>query len=75
MSFSGSKPRDEASKPTLFGHDGSLYTDDENEILAACARYKAEHRKGFLSVTEIVWVMRGLGWEKRATPPRDSHGA
>ena len=38
------------------------YTDEENELLAAVARYRAVNQVGYVSCTDVLWILQQLGW-------------
>ena len=44
--------------------DGSEYTPDEIEFLKAMEQYKREHRRPFPKWSEVLAVLRSLGYRK-----------
>lgn len=48
---------------------GSEYTDDELELLRAVDRYKTRTGRRFPSVTEILSVVKSLGYRKETPCP------
>ena len=43
---------------------GDQYTPEEEEFLAAVERYKRQKRRPFPALTELLAVLRSLGWSK-----------
>jgi hypothetical protein len=41
-----------------------VYDDDETEFLKAVERYKRERRRPFPTLSELLGVLKGLGWRK-----------
>ncbi len=48
---------------------GSDYTADELEFLKAVSDYKREHHRPFLSWTEVLRIVKSLGYEKTGGGP------
>ncbi len=46
-------------------YPGADYTDEEIEFLMAIERYKRVERKPFPTWSEVLGVLRGLGWRKQ----------
>lgn len=42
------------------------YADDERELIAAMARYQQLQRRPFPTLSEILAVLRSLGWRRVA---------
>jgi hypothetical protein len=45
-------------------HDGSGYTPEELEALRAVDQWKRANRKHWPALTEIMAILRSLGWRK-----------
>lgn len=44
---------------------GSDYTAEEQEFIAAMARFQREHRRRYPSITEYLAVLKSLGYVKQ----------
>lgn len=49
----------------------SRYTEEECEALAAADRYRRARGIKFLSLTQMMQVLRGLGWRKTCPERRE----
>lgn len=49
------------------------YDDDELEFLKAVEKYKRDKHKLFPTYTEILGVLKGLGWKKEKEVARDDN--
>lgn len=54
---------------------GSEYTAEECEFLIAIDRYKRTRRRPYPSWSEVLQVLRSLGWRKPSAPTDDSPSA
>lgn len=45
-------------------NDAAAYTDDETEFLRAMDRWKHDHHNPYPAWTDVLDVLRGLGWRK-----------
>jgi hypothetical protein len=41
------------------------FDDDDVEALQTVDRFKQDHRVKFLTVTQLIEILKGLGWRKR----------
>jgi len=41
------------------------YTDEENEVLVAAQKYKESKRLKYMDITEMLRLLKELGYEKR----------
>jgi len=46
------------------GVENRYYDSDVSEVLKEIERYRSETRKGFVSISEIILIMKNLGWKK-----------
>ena len=71
---SGASPRPEAKeKPIVL----ESLSSDELQFIKAIEKYKAENNKTFLSWTEVLKILKGLGYrrsEKNRTPAKKAEG-
>jgi hypothetical protein len=58
------KPRTPSPPAEDRVHVGAEYTPEEAEFLAALDRYKRRHRRPHPRWTEVLAVLRSLGWRK-----------
>jgi len=46
-------------------HVGAAYSDEERDFLAACDRYRVEKHLPFLALTDVLYVLKQMGYIKR----------
>lgn len=51
---------------------GCDYTDDEVEFMTALHAYKIKYRRPYPACSEVLAVLRSLGYAKAAPPPADA---
>jgi hypothetical protein len=64
LNGAGRKPRREHAHPTDDVYPGAEYTEEEREFIMACDRYRTNHNLRWLSLTDVLVVVKSMGYKR-----------
>jgi hypothetical protein len=74
MMSGSTKPRKtgKVTRTERVSHFTTPVDDETMDFIQAIERFKSDHRRSYPTWTEVLRVLKDLGYEKKTTPPRAS---